>query len=329
MVKLALAAFALLALATSVAGINILLGNDDSWASANIRAAFDELTKRGHNVLLVAPLVQNSGQGGRVILPTTNVTAPGGEFGSVPVGAPFFGHDVNNDKMWYFNGTPAAVTFFALDVIVPMVLGNATIDLIVNGPNEGENLGPLLFTLSGTMGATYAGVYKGLPAIAFSAANSTHRSFETNTGLPSDPANIAANLTANFVDALVNTTKPGDPLLPVSVGINVNFPTFGPGNPCVDPPFVLTRMTGGATVDKLFINETTGLPQMTDVSSLGVNTALNGAMFLPGETPIAAQCMTSVSLFSVDYDAPSETAEPPQQKLNVLFGHSSLVVQGM
>ncbi len=46
-----------------------------------------------------SPLVQNSGQGGRVILPTTNVTAPGGEFGSVPVGAPFFGHDANNDHI--------------------------------------------------------------------------------------------------------------------------------------------------------------------------------------------------------------------------------------
>ena len=36
---------------------------------------------------------------------------------------------------------------------------------------------------------------------------------------PDDPANIVANLTANFVDALVNTTKQGDRILPVGVGI--------------------------------------------------------------------------------------------------------------
>ncbi|KAI0086632.1 sure-like protein [Irpex rosettiformis] len=322
MVKFALLALVFPALASSVVGLNILLGNDDSWASANIRATFDGLTKRGHNVVLVAPLVQNSGQGGRVILPTVNVTAPGGEFGSVPVGAPFFGHDAGNDHIWYFNGTPAATTFFGLDVIVPQVLGNETIDLVVNGPNEGANLGPFLYTLSGTMGATYAAVYKGVPGVAFSAGNSTHRSFTTNTGLADDPANIAANLTANFVDALANTTKEGERILPLGVGINVNYPLFGPGNPCTAPPFILTRFTGGALVDKLSLNDTTGLPQSTNIQSPGVNTAFNGVKFLPGETPVAAQCQTSVSFFGVDYDAPSGVAEPSQQKLNVLFGHS-------
>ena len=43
--------------------------------------------------LLCSPAVQNSGQGGRFQLPTVNITAPGGEFGSIPVGAPYFGHD--------------------------------------------------------------------------------------------------------------------------------------------------------------------------------------------------------------------------------------------
>lgn len=46
--------------------------------------------------MLHSPAVQNSGQGGRFILPTVNITAPGGEFGSIPVGAPFFGHDDND-----------------------------------------------------------------------------------------------------------------------------------------------------------------------------------------------------------------------------------------
>lgn len=52
---------------------------------------------------------------------------------------------------------------FGLDVIRPMVLGNDTnIDLVVAGPNEGGNAGPWLFTLSGTIGATYHSVYRGV-----------------------------------------------------------------------------------------------------------------------------------------------------------------------
>ena len=44
-----------------------------------------------------------------------------------------------------------------------MILGeNTTIDLVVAGPNEGGNTGPWLFTLSGTMGATYTSVYRGV-----------------------------------------------------------------------------------------------------------------------------------------------------------------------
>ena len=65
----------------------------------------------------------------------------------------------------YFNGTPAATVAFALDVIVPMKFGspaNQTIDLIVAGPNEGQNNGPFLYTLSGTIAATYFGVERGV-----------------------------------------------------------------------------------------------------------------------------------------------------------------------
>ena len=65
----------------------------------------------------------------------------------------------------YFNGTPAATAAFALDVIVPMHFGkpaNETIDLVVSGPNEGNNNGPFLYTLSGTIGAAYLSVERGV-----------------------------------------------------------------------------------------------------------------------------------------------------------------------
>lgn len=43
-----------LALASHVAGLNILLTNDDTWASANIRATYAALKADGHEVLMVA-----------------------------------------------------------------------------------------------------------------------------------------------------------------------------------------------------------------------------------------------------------------------------------
>jgi 5'/3'-nucleotidase SurE len=54
-----------LALATSIqAHLNIVLTNDDSFGSANIRALYNELVKQDHNVLIVGPADQQSGTGG-------------------------------------------------------------------------------------------------------------------------------------------------------------------------------------------------------------------------------------------------------------------------
>lgn len=61
----------------------------------------------------------------------------------------------------YFNGTPAAAAIWGIDVIAPMHFGNKTIDLVVSGPNEGQNNGPFSFTISGTIGASYASVERG------------------------------------------------------------------------------------------------------------------------------------------------------------------------
>lgn len=65
----------------------------------------------------------------------------------------------------YFNGTPAAAAAWGLDVIAPIHFGkpgNESVDLVVSGPNEGWNLGPFLYTLSGTLGAAYFSVERGV-----------------------------------------------------------------------------------------------------------------------------------------------------------------------
>ena len=51
---------------------------------------------------------------------------------------------------------------FGIDVLAPQKFGSASIDLVVSGPNEGQNNGPFVFTLSGTVGATYVSVERGV-----------------------------------------------------------------------------------------------------------------------------------------------------------------------
>lgn len=63
----------MITLAQVICAKNILLTNDDSWVSTNIRATYRELTLAGHNVVLVAPVSQRSGYGGKFDIPKGNV----------------------------------------------------------------------------------------------------------------------------------------------------------------------------------------------------------------------------------------------------------------
>jgi hypothetical protein len=75
----------------------------------------------------------------------------------------------------------------------------------------------------------------------------------------------------------------------------------------------------------------------------GVNTAYNGVKSLPGlisstnyqtlgltysadvgETPTTEKCQTSVSIFSVDYDAPESVAESIQAYMKPIIGKYAL-----
>ncbi|KAF2762561.1 acid phosphatase precursor [Pseudovirgaria hyperparasitica] len=302
-----------LVLSQASSAAKIILGNDDGWASANIRETYRLLKEAGNDVIMVAPVVDNSGQGGRSVFTTSRTLVTNGEFDSVAAGQPSLGSDPSDSHIWYYNGTPAACTFIALDYVAPQIWGpNVTADLLVAGPNVGQNLGPFLYTLSGTMGATYAAVGRGIPAIAFSAApNGGQRYYKwvnqtTQAGLK-DPATISAQLTVDLVQKLIKSTNHGERILPVGYGINVNYPpiTSFTNDSCINPPFVQTRMTGGAFTDKAVRNETTGLFTYANFLGEGVNRCINGDCRLPGETDVVnSGCQSAVSVFTVDYDAP-------------------------
>ncbi|ODQ79044.1 hypothetical protein BABINDRAFT_162116 [Babjeviella inositovora NRRL Y-12698] len=300
----------LAALATLVIPVlskNILLTNDDSFIATNIRATYYALKDAGHDVLMVAPVSQRSGWGGKFDIPYTTTLQTNGEFGYVKAGSPSWGHELDDNHIWYFNGTPASSVAFGLDYVLPTYFENTTIDLVVSGPNEGTNLSPALFTLSGTMGATYNAVYRGIPAVAFSGSNSNNSFYgDFLNDDPKNPSNIYAAKVVEFVDNLFTTQGDNSRVLPVSVGINVNFPPVGDqAQNCDDPNWVLSRLTGSDAYGfKLVLNQTTGLFQTVPTKFIGLANAVNGDVTLPGENTVVNGCSSSVSVFSVDYDAP-------------------------
>lgn len=142
-------ACAAVALLPGTSAISILLGNDDGFGSAQLRELYRFLKADGHDVIVVAPVDNQSGQGGRSVFTTSRNLTKASEFGLVPAGSPSLGRDSYDPDIWYYNGTPAACTFVALDHVLPLYYENRTIDLYLGGPNYGSNLGSFLYTLSG------------------------------------------------------------------------------------------------------------------------------------------------------------------------------------
>ncbi|KAI9744734.1 MAG: hypothetical protein M1818_001659 [Claussenomyces sp. TS43310] len=301
------------ALAVSVAnGLNVLITNDDGFGTANIREMYKAMKAFGHNCYIVASADNQSGMGGRSVFTDQKTLATDSEFGIVKAGQPSIGPDPNDSHIWYYNGTPAAQVFVALDYILPNFTEFSVPDLVMSGPNYGLNLGPYLYTLSGTNGATYAAVERGIPAIAFSTGNEIQTPYYyvntsgTAVGLR-DPNTISGQLAANLAQTLIKGAN-GGRLLPLGYGLSVNIPkiTSLTSSACIDPPFIHARMTGGADVDTAVYNASTGLFHYADLVDAGLNQCINGDCSLPGETLVLASgCKSSVSVFTVDYDAPT------------------------
>lgn len=298
------------ALATQGNCLNILMGNDDGFAAANMREFYRLLKAEGHNVVVVSEADNQSGMGGRAVFTNNASLAVNSEYGLIKAGSPSIGTDPNDSNIWYYNGTPAATAFVGLDYVLPNHASFKEPDLVVAGPNFGDNLGPFLYTLSGTAGYTYASVGRGYPAIAFSGGNPEQRSYTwinktTASGFP-DPATIQAQLAVKVVNALINATKPGERLLPLGYGVSVNTPFITSlfNDSCINPPFVQSRLTGGAYYDKAVYNSTSRLFTYQNFVAPGGNVCINGDCSLPGETEVLSGCASSISVFTVDYDAP-------------------------
>ncbi|SJX66294.1 related to Acid phosphatase precursor [Sporisorium reilianum f. sp. reilianum] len=300
--------------------LNVVLTNDDSWESANICVLYYALRRAGHRVLMVAPSHNQSGKGGTVVFPTSlNITSEG-RGGFVPVGAPYAGLNVSDPALRYFNGTPAAAAGWALDHDAVYFFNasrndtTAGVDLVVSGPNEGNNLGSFVWTLSGTIGASYFSVERSVPSIAFSASTDVRQYPTLNLSNANDESVKIATYSSNFVTTVVDEAKKSNTsarILPLGIGLTVNYPKIEPTGNCTNLTWVHTRLTGKAIVDRVVVNATTGPPTYADLVSDGVNACISGNCSLPGETDVIGngRCQASASIYSVDYNAPTNATK--------------------
>ncbi|KAF8603722.1 sure-like protein [Ceratobasidium sp. AG-I] len=202
---------------TARAPFKVLVGNDDGWAEANIRAFYQTLTAAGYDTILSAP-VQNQSGTGSSDSPAKALTKAG-QYNSVPTGSPAQGANATDPRLNYVNSYPVTAIEYGTSTVAPKYFGGAP-DLIVTGPNLGVNLGSTT-SISGTVGAATEGVLEGIPSIAFSGTSGSGRSYTTLKA--GDQSFIYAQVSQQLIAALTATAKPW---LPSGVGLNVNLPAI-------------------------------------------------------------------------------------------------------
>ena len=150
---------------------------------------------------------------------------------------------------------------------------------------------------------SYAATARSIPAIATSGSNKAVAYTEVNS--TTHPAALVAAVAAKVVLGIIESVPTGGPILPLGYGMNVNIPPLTTNN--TSPAIVQTRMTGNAEVDEAVPGETPGTFTWANIRpyAAGVNACYNGDCSLPGETYVVQNGKVSVSLYTVDYTAPT------------------------
>lgn len=208
-------------MASPAFALNVVLSNDDGLTS-NVKALYEALKAKGHDVIVSVPCTGQSGMGGAVkfLTPLTPLTSACLN-GAAAVGDPGAGAVTKagfaGSDYFYVNGTPIMAMLYGVDVQAMARWGRAP-DLVLSGPNEGQNVGHIVNS-SGTIGNAQNAASRGIPAIALSADANT----ADNTNLANAKSVTVANLSVNLIDAL--QAKAGSTaLLPAGLALNVNFP---------------------------------------------------------------------------------------------------------
>jgi 5'-nucleotidase len=175
--------------------VRILVTNDDGISAAGLHVLAAAIVDAGHDVLVVAPLADCSGQGAAIgPLHLTGKI----EFERVDI------DDVDADAI-AVDGPPALCVMAAC-------LGGfgAPPEVVVSGINAGANTGRAVLH-SGTVGAALTGLNFGLPGVAVSQA----------LGEPPRQLAAAAAVAGRVLETVTSVTEPARPAV-----FNVNVPNL-------------------------------------------------------------------------------------------------------
>ena len=175
----------------TIAGMRILLCNDDGFRAPGIEALYEALRPLA-DIEVVAPEHNNSAKSNALSLHS-----------------PLYVHQAANGFR-YVNGTPADCVHIALTGL----LGYRP-DLVVSGINNGANMGDDTI-YSGTVGAAMEGYLFGIPAIAFS---QTEKGWSHLDAAAAKAAELVERLLPSVADVrehdtpwLLNVNVPNRPL---------------------------------------------------------------------------------------------------------------------
>ncbi len=224
--------------------LNILITNDDG-VTANIKALKTALVAAGHDVLVAIPCTNQSGKSASInfLQPITPLSAAC-RGGAAAAGSPGIGPvdaATGLTDAYYANGTPVMALLYGLDVLAPQRWGKAP-DLVISGPNEGQNVGGIVIT-SGTVSNAQYAIHRGIPSIAVSAGIET-------TDNPTLASEVAA-LTVKLVYKLEQRSTTSA-VLPKGYALNVNYPSFAAGGGSA-LPWAITRFGNFDSYDVHFV----------------------------------------------------------------------------
>ena len=163
--------------------MKILLTNDDGIESKITRALFDKL-RENHDVNLIAPKKDKSGQGAAITLRT-----------SVQV-------EKQDENIYAVDGTPADCSYLGLLSIVDFEF-----DIVISGINHGANIGnDVLY--SGTVGAAVGGRNLKYPPIAISVATYDAKDIEFISKKSIELINMIIKSEEIFMGKIININFP-------------------------------------------------------------------------------------------------------------------------
>jgi 5'-nucleotidase len=202
---------------------NIVITNDDGLTS-NVVALYKVLKADGHDVIVSVPCQNQSGMGAALGLrPLTPLETPcrNNAANAGATGAGQMTRDGLGSDFFYVNSTPVMAVLYGLDIVAMKRWGKAP-DLVLSGPNEGQNVGAIAIS-SGTISAAQFAALRGLPAIALSAGQNSAGPDLDNAQSP-----IIAEKSGELVRALDVASK-GGRMLPAGLALNINFPNEAKG----------------------------------------------------------------------------------------------------